>query len=409
VTSSDLVTTFVRWTWMRAALHNGWWLVTSVYLVVDAGLTPSELVFIGAAQGVVAFVCEVPAGVLADTISRRWALVISHGVMGTAMLLTGLVTAFPALVATQMLWGLSWTFASGSDIAWITDELAQPARIPAVLARAARWQLTGAGTGLIGFGALAWATRRDTAMVVAGAAMLALGIHVTLRFREDRFVPTRTRRWAASWSIFTRGLSRVRGSPVLLVIFAATFLINGASDAAGRLYPKQLLEHGFPTEPDPIVWFTALGVAGLAAGAAALRIAQHRIEAVAARRDYALAATIGMLGLLALAIPDTSPLGNAALGSAAVLLVVGIAIPLTRTITTIWVNHETTSDVRATVHSFLAQSEYLGEITCGLLLALLANVTTLGLALVGCAVLFAVTAGLMLSPGIRVAAFRASR
>ena len=35
-----MVTVFVRWTRLRAVLHNGWWLVTSVYLVVDAGLSP---------------------------------------------------------------------------------------------------------------------------------------------------------------------------------------------------------------------------------------------------------------------------------------------------------------------------------------------------------------------------------
>ena len=59
-------------------LHNGWWLVTSVYLVVDADLSPSQLVLIGVAQGVVALTFEVPAGVVADTISRKWSLVVSH-------------------------------------------------------------------------------------------------------------------------------------------------------------------------------------------------------------------------------------------------------------------------------------------------------------------------------------------
>jgi MFS family permease len=122
-------TVYSRWTWCRAVLHRGWWLVTSVYLVVDAHLSASELVLIGVAQSLVALVFEVPAGVVADTISRKWSLVVSHALMGTAMIATGLVTGFGPLVATQMLWGLSWTFASGADVAWITDELDEPARI----------------------------------------------------------------------------------------------------------------------------------------------------------------------------------------------------------------------------------------------------------------------------------------
>jgi hypothetical protein len=95
----DVVAVFLRWIWWRAALHNGWWLVTSVYLVVDAGLSPSQLVLIGVAQGVIALVLEIPAGVVADTISRKWSLVVSHVLMGIAMTATGIVTDFGPLGA----------------------------------------------------------------------------------------------------------------------------------------------------------------------------------------------------------------------------------------------------------------------------------------------------------------------
>jgi hypothetical protein len=45
----------------------------------------------------VALVFEAPAGVVADTFSRRWSLVVSHVLMGTAMVATGLVTGFGPL------------------------------------------------------------------------------------------------------------------------------------------------------------------------------------------------------------------------------------------------------------------------------------------------------------------------
>lgn len=97
------------------------------------------------------FAFEVPAGVFADTVSRKWSLVISHLLMGAAMLATGLVTDFELLVITQMLWGLSWTFASGAEVARITDELDEPQRISGVLIRSGRADLTGAAVGTIGF------------------------------------------------------------------------------------------------------------------------------------------------------------------------------------------------------------------------------------------------------------------
>jgi hypothetical protein len=380
----DLVAVFLRWTWWRAALHKGWWLVTSVYLVVDAGLSASQLVLIGVAQGLVALLFEVPAGVVADTVSRKWSLVVSHALMGTAMIVTGLVTGFGALVATQMLWGLAWTFASGADVAWITDELDDPVSISAVLVRYGRAQLTGAAAGILGLGALGSLLARSTAMAVAGSAMVLLGLYVVARFREERFVRTPSRRWAASWSIFVRGLGLVRRSRAILLMFAATLLVNGGA-AFGRLQPLRLVEIGLPT--DPVAWFAVLGVLTLLAGAAALRIVEREIDGPrTVLRGYAVACAAGAVGGVGLAgAPE------AVSGSAAVLLVAGIAIPLTRTLGTVWVNRQTSSDVRATVHSFLAQAEYLGAIVCGLGIAGVARVAGLSPALLACAALFAIT------------------
>jgi MFS family permease len=380
----DLVVVFLRWTWWRAVLHRGWWLVTSVYLVVDARLSPAQLVLIGVAQGAVGLVFEIPAGVVADTISRKWSLVVSQVLMGTAMILTGAVTDFGTLVATQMLWGLSWTFASGADVAWITDELAEPARISVVLMRSGRAQLTGAAVGIIGIGALGSLTQRSTAIALAGACMLLLGLYVAVRFREVRFVPASTKRWSASWAILVRGSTLVRRNRAILLMFAATFLVNGAA-ASGRLHARRLVDIGLPT--DPVAWLTVLGVVTLLVGATALRIVQAHIDAAStALRGYVIACAAGAVGLIGLAVAPEE-LG----GSAAVVLVAGIAVPMTRTLATIWVNRQTTGEVRATVHSFLAQAEYGGAILCGLAVAGIASFAGLSPALVTCALLFVIT------------------
>ncbi|TWD82091.1 MFS transporter [Kribbella amoyensis] len=385
-----LVTAYLRWTWLRSALHNGWWLVTSLYLVLDAGLTPSQLVLIGAVQSVFALFGEIPAGVLADTVSRKLSLVLSLVLMGTAMIGTGLVTSFPLLLATQVVWGLSWTFSSGADIAWITDELDRPDVITSVLARAARAQLAGAATGLAVLGALAYATRRDLAIVLAGSAMLLLAVYVVVRFTEERFVAARRARWSASLTVFRRGVALVRRSPDLRRIFLATALINGAADAGGRLAPKQLVDLGLPIGGDPVVWFTGLGSVGLLVGVLAIRVVGRRLDGDHARSSYGTAALIGAGGTALLAFaPD------AVTGSVALVIVSGIAIPLTRVISTIWINARTTSDIRATTHSFLAQAEYLGEITGGVAIAAVAGVVGLPLALAGSAALYALTSLLM--------------
>jgi hypothetical protein len=252
--------------------------------------------------------------------------------------------------------------------------------------------LTGAATGLLGIGALGSVLPRSTTMVLAGAAMLALGLYVVARFREQRFVPASTRRWSASWSILVRGSALVRRSRALLVMLAATFLVNGAAVGFGRLQPLRLVDLGLPT--DPVAWFTVLGVLTLLAGAAALRVTEARVDrARGALRGYVVACAAGAVGAVVLAgAPEEVS------ASAAVLVVSGIAIPLTRTIATIWVNRRTSGDVRATVHSFLAQAEYMGEIVCGLGVAAIARYAGLSTALLTCAALFA-AAGAALARG----------
>jgi len=177
--------------------------------------------------------------------------------------------------------------------------------------------------------------------------MIVLGLFVVVRFTEHNFTPTEKHRLRESVSIFRRGVRLARRDNQLLVVFAATFLVNGAAEGYEFLLNKQLLELGISPDPDPdpIVWVTALGLATLATGAIALRIIEARIDdAGVARRTYTAASFAGALGVIVLAHAP-----SAAAGVAGVLFASGIAWPVTRTVGEIWANRRATSDVHATV------------------------------------------------------------
>jgi predicted MFS family arabinose efflux permease len=368
-----LATAFVRWAFARSALARGWWLTTALYLVVVADLSPAQLVLVGVFQGLTVVIAEVPAGVVADAVSRRRAQVVAHAVMGSGMALTALVTTYWAIVAAQCLWGLGWAISSGADVAWITDELDRVDIIDRVLVSQGRYELSGTAVGIVSFGTLAWATTLSTAILVAGLAMIALGAVVVARWPEDRFTPSPAdRRWRSATTIFRRGVSTARDDHVIALVLVATLLVNGGAEGYGRLFERRLLGLGMPTDPNPIVWFATIALSATAIGALTLRRVEARIDrADIARRTHVAACALGALGLAVFALAPN--LQWAVAGS---LVVFGTGFPVARVASTIMVNRRTTSEARATVHSMLSQAENLGEIVCGLGLALVADATS---------------------------------
>jgi MFS family permease len=397
---SDLTTAYLRWSLLRAALARGWWLATALYLVLVAGLSPSQLVLIGVFQGLTVVVAEVPAGVLADAVSRRLALVVAHVVMGTGMAMTGFVTAFPLLVVSQCLWGLGWAIASGADVAWITDELDRFDLIDGVLTAQGRFDLIGAVAGIIVFGTLGWATTLSVAIVVAGVSMIGLGLAIVARWPESRCQTDLVGRpWAASAAVLRRGVAVARTDRVIVLVLASTLLVNGGAEGFGRLFERRLLALGMPTTPDPIVWFAALALVAAALGATTLLFVEARIAGVGvATRTYVAGCGIGTVGLVVFALAPST-----ASAVAGALLVRGIAFPTVRVAGTILVNRRTPSNARATVHSMLSQSENAGEIICGLALAAIASATSSTVTLMASAALVA-AAGATLAAGDRESA-----
>ncbi len=99
-------------------------------------------------------------------------------------------------------------------------------------------------------------------------------------------------------AILRRGVALARGDNEILLMFAATTLINAAS-MVNWLFPKQLIDRGFPG--DPVLWYTALGILSFVLAAAALRLVEARIDGPGvAKRAYVLACLTGVAGLIVL-------------------------------------------------------------------------------------------------------------
>src|SRR5947208_9137320 len=99
------------------------WVVMAVYLVQELHFSPLQLVLMGTAMEAAVFLFEIPTGVVADTYSRRLSLIVGYLGTGLAWLLVGVVSGPWAVIALWALWGFFYTFTSGAEQAWITDEV----------------------------------------------------------------------------------------------------------------------------------------------------------------------------------------------------------------------------------------------------------------------------------------------
>jgi hypothetical protein len=225
--------------------------------------------------------------------------------------------------------------------------------------------------------------------------MALLGLFVAAQFSEQNARLERSSGLRPSLSIFRSATRVVRYNHEILLICIATLLINAVSKVAW-LFPKQLVNLGFPS--DPVLWYTAIGTCSQALGVVMLHFVQAGIDGVGvAQSMYAAACFVGMLGPIVLA---QTP--SALIGGAGVILVRGIAFTVTRMISVIWVNRQTPSSVRATVHSVLDLAESIGEIGGGVALALIAGAA-------GVPIMLLTSAALLAFPATLVALSRADR
>src|SRR5205809_4000928 len=124
------------------------WVVMAVYLVRELHFSPLQLVLMGTAMEAAVFLFEVPTGIVADTYSRRLSLIIGYLGTGAAWAAVGFVSAPWLVIALWAFWGFAYTFTSGAEQAWITDEVGVE-NVGRVFLRGARYGQVGSVLGLL--------------------------------------------------------------------------------------------------------------------------------------------------------------------------------------------------------------------------------------------------------------------
>jgi MFS transporter, DHA3 family, tetracycline resistance protein len=80
-------------------------------------------VLAGTALEVAYFAFEIPTGIVADTYGRRLSIIAGVTGLGLGFVATGLANGVWLVLGAAAFMGFTWTFKSGADEAWVTDEV----------------------------------------------------------------------------------------------------------------------------------------------------------------------------------------------------------------------------------------------------------------------------------------------
>jgi DHA3 family tetracycline resistance protein-like MFS transporter len=367
---------------LQLGAHLPTWVVMSVYLVRELHLSPLQLVLMGTAMEGAIFLCEVPTGVVADTYSRRLSLIIGYLGMGVAWAAVGLVSAPWVVIALWALWGVSYTFTSGAEQAWITDEVGVE-QVGSIFLRGARWGQVGSVLGLFAQVALGVVSLR-AGVVLGGVFTIACGLGCLAFMPEHAFrrLPREERGSAltAMRTTATAGARYAWAAPAILLLIGVELFMGASSEAFDRLKEAHFLRDvGLPGSIDPVVWFGLLWLVGMLLNIAAIgslikRVDRGGRESVA-RWLFAFV-FLELVAMLVFAL--TGSIWLAVGGILGVFFARNMAGPLFDT----WLNSQITdSSVRATVISLTGQSNAVGQTAGGPVLGLVGNVWGISAAL----------------------------
>ena len=363
------------------------WTVAPVFFIQELDFSPLELVLAGTALEVAYFIFEIPTGVVADTYGRRLSTILGVLGLGLGFVATGFAGGVVLVLGAAAFMGFTWTFKSGAEDAWITDEVGpeHAGRSFQVGAQAAR---VGALLGIGAAVALALVDLR-LPIVAGGIVLVVLAGALALVMPETNFRSARREDLSAVASMAgtaRQGGGLIRRQPILLLIVGISFCLGVSDEGFDRLWEAQfLLEVGVPgfAGLDQVVWF---GVLAAGATLLSLLVAQPLVRRFAAMGPARMARSLlvfdalRIAGLLAFALAGSFAFALAAFWGAR--LARSLAAPVHST----WLNANVKdSSVRATVLSMTNVFESAGEWGGGPALGGIGNVFGVRAAIAGSA------------------------
>lgn len=264
----------------------------SAVMFADAGLSPAQIGVALAAWSLTGVLLEVPSGVLADHLPRRWLLAVAQLARAVGFGIWILFPTFWGFLAGLTLWGVKSALMSGTFEALVYDELKAAGRAgdyARVMGRA--WASRYAGlllaslgaAGLVGFG---------YPLLIAGSAVAVLvsaGVALSLP-KVPRAAAIETPQYLAHLRRGALDAVRLPGVLPLLIFIAGVQGVLLALEDYWQLFGREV-----GLSPAQI----ALFIAAMSGAQAVGSVLAHRLDGLGLKSLYALLVLAGVAILAA--------------------------------------------------------------------------------------------------------------
>lgn len=348
---------------------------TEVFRIQVVGMSPLQLVLIGTALEVSAFVFEVPTGVVADSRSRKLSILIGVTLLGLNFVVMGLFPLFVIQLLIQIVGGLGYTFVSGAQQAWITDEIGEAAATNAFM-RASQLGTFGSLVGIVTTIVLG-SINLAIPIVLGGALMMALAVVLFFIMPEHGFKPIpkgERSTFQHMAGTFREGVRVVRASRTLLTIVLLAGIFGAWSESYDRMNTAHFINTiGLPGTFQPVVWFGLMSLISIPIHLVVTEVARRRLKN--SDQQGMVRTLMGLEALLIVSAVAFAFAGNLVVAFIATLII-GLVRNVSYPIRASWLNQHVPSEVRATVFSMESQANAIGQVAGGPLFGAIGNIST---------------------------------
>jgi MFS transporter, DHA3 family, tetracycline resistance protein len=347
--------------------------VNMVYQVERIHLNPLQLILVGTTLEATCFLFEIPTGIVADIYSRKLSVIIGLGLIGLGFILEGSIQRFGAVLASQLLWGIGYTFISGAIDAWIVGE-EKTRELDEIYLGGAQAGQVGSVIGII-FSTIIGNFSIRMPIIAGGGLFLVLSLFLAVYMPENNFNssgPEELNTFGKMKHTLKASLSFIKSKPIIILLLSVTLFYGLSSEGYDRLTTIHFLKDTVLPKLGnlkPVTWFGIFNISGMVLSAGTIQIIK-RLEMSNKIRSIAILLTTNIftiLGMLLFALTKNFGLMLAA------YLSINMFRNINEPIYNAWLNNHIEDNARATVLSINGQLNSLGQILGGPIIGIIAT------------------------------------